>query len=86
MGLVVIDPDFCCFGQFHGLPPSVKGFVIWAGCPREAYDIQLLNANSMCSLIVKIDGKKLQDGAGACFYWIAIMYILVILIRFHFTL
>ncbi len=30
MGLVVIDPDFSCFGQFHGLPPAVKGFEFWA--------------------------------------------------------
>ena len=28
MGLVVIDPDFGCFGKFHGLPPWVNGFSI----------------------------------------------------------
>jgi hypothetical protein len=28
MGLVVIDPDFGCFGKFHGQPPSVNGLTI----------------------------------------------------------
>jgi len=30
MGFVVIDPDFGSVGKFHGLPPWVKGFMIWA--------------------------------------------------------
>jgi hypothetical protein len=28
MGLVLIDPDFGCFGKFHGIPPWVKGLTI----------------------------------------------------------
>jgi hypothetical protein len=30
MGVVMIDPDFCCFGKFHGIPPWVKRFMVCA--------------------------------------------------------
>jgi hypothetical protein len=30
MGLVLINPDFGCFGKFHGIPPCVKGLTIRA--------------------------------------------------------
>jgi predicted amino acid racemase len=61
MGLVIIDPNFGCFGSFHGLPPSVKGSEIWAKHPRQAYDIQMLNAHSTSSLTLLEAGKVSQQ-------------------------
>jgi hypothetical protein len=34
MGLVVIDPDFGCFGKLHGLPPWAKRFMILGMAPK----------------------------------------------------
>ena len=34
IGLLVIDPDFGCFGKFHGLPPWAKRFMILGMVPK----------------------------------------------------
>lgn len=58
MGFLVIDQDFGCFGKIRCIPPSLKRVNDKRGI---AYDIQMLNENSMSCLIFRGPGKLCQQ-------------------------